>query len=360
MKKSFLVIALVALVSMLVSTGCSAPVEAPTTAPAPAPAPATTPQANAWPEVMTIATASSGSSSYVMAAALAKLIEEQLDIPVTVTSAGAAERARLVVQGEAELCMPNELLFYEATRGIGTFAKEGKLPLQYVCYTTPLYSMLMVRGKVDTFADLKGKRCMFDNPTAPQKLAEADALLEFHKMNRDDINLMKYSRAEEAYDAIRAGTADATIEISTPGGSAAIQELANAVDLTFLSLSDAELEHCTKAAPYLSGATLAAGTFKGQDQPVQVLAQGQCLVAHSDLPEDLVYAISKILMDSCGPDTPGDFTRYHTTFDWTLQDNVDTLLRKAGPFHPGVIKYLKERGVWTPDMDKIQAELEAL
>ena len=46
----------------------------------------------------------------------------------------------------------------------------------------------------------------------------------------------------------------------------------------------------------------------------------------------------------------GDFRQ------WT----PDRAVRFLGmPFHPGAIKYYRERGLWTPDMEKKQEELLA-
>jgi hypothetical protein len=314
----------------------------------------------AWPKVITIASSPQRSAGYFFAAALGKRIEDKLGIPVTVTVSIGASAARLVAKGEAEFALPNNVNFYTAVRGTGVFKKEGKLPLRYVTFTYPLLIHLMARNGIDSFPKLKGKRAMFDYPTAPQFMAEADALLKFHGMTRNDIILLKSTGGKDVSDALIAGTTDAGMRAGPGKGSPAIKNTATKVDLTFISLSDAEVKFISKEAPFLGPATIPAGTYKGQGQPVKTTSLGQNLVVHKDVPEDLVYEVAKILMDSVGKNTPGDFTKYHKALRWTLQNNVDQVHLKIGPFHPGVVRYLKERGVWTPKMDDIQAELLAL
>jgi TRAP transporter TAXI family solute receptor len=309
-----------------------------------------------WPKILTIATSPQGSTGYFFAAALGKRIEDKLGIPVTITVSIGAAAARLVAKGEAEFGIPNNVNFYTAVRGTGVFSKEGKLPLRYVTFTYPLFNHLMARKEIDSFPKLKGKRAMFDYPTAPQFMAEVDALLKFHGMTRNDLILLKSTGGGDVSDALIAGTVDAGMRGGSVGAPA-IKDTATKADLTFISLSDAEAQFVDKEAPFLEPATIPAGTYKGQDRPVKTVSLGTNLVARSDVPEDLVYEIAKILMDSVGKDTPGDFTQYHKALRYTLQDNVNQLYRRIGPFHPGVIKYLKERGVWTADMDRIQAEL---
>lgn len=313
-----------------------------------------------WPKVLTIASSPQRTAGYFFAAALGKRIEDKLGIPVTVTVSIGASAARLVAKGEAEFALPNNVNFYAAVRGTGVFEKEGKLPLRYVTFTYPLLIHLMTRKGINSFPALKGKRAMFDYPTAPQFMAEADALLKFHGMTRKDIVLLKSTGGKDVSDALIAGTTDAGMRAGPAKGSPAIKDTATKVGLTFISLSDSEVKFIIKEAPFLAPATLPAGTYKGQSQPVKTTSLGQNLVAHKDVPEDLVYEIAKILMDSVGKNKPGDFTQIHKALRWTLQNNVDQVHRKIGPFHPGMVKYLKERGVWTPKMDGIQAELLAL
>ncbi|MDP2643795.1 MAG: TAXI family TRAP transporter solute-binding subunit [Desulfobacterales bacterium] len=310
-----------------------------------------------WPKILTIASSPGGTAGNFLAAALGKQIEDKLGVPVTVTVSIGAAAARMVAKGEADLAVPNDVNFYNAVRGIGAFKKQGKLPLRYLTFTYTLLINLMARDGIDTFAKLKGKRVMFNYPTAPQFMAEGDALLKFHGMTRKDVVLLKSTGAKDVSDALVARTADAGMRAGPANGSPAIKDTARKVDLTFISLSKAEVDFVIKEAPYLSPATLPAGIYKGQAKAVKTTAIGQNLVIHRDIPDDLVFEIAKILMDSAGRNKPGNFTQYHKSLSWNLQDNVDQLYRRIGPFHPGVVRYLKTRGVWTPEMDQIQAEM---
>ena len=317
-------------------------------------------RSDSWPKVLTIASTPVQTTGYVVASALGKRIEEKLGIPVTVTVSIGNAAIRLVVKGSAELCQPNEFNFYHAVRGIGKLKQHGKAPLRYLTFTYPLYVAAMSREKITSFSDLKGKKCMFDYPAVPHYMMVTDALLEFHGMKKDDLVILKSMRGGDVSDALIARTADAGMRMSPPRGQPWLKELDRKMAVNFLPLSDEEINYVIKKHPFFFAGSLSAGTTKGQDQPIKTLGIGQNLVVHKDLPEDLVYEIAGILMDSCGKTTPGDFTKYRPSAAWTLQDNMDALTRKVGPFHPGVVKYLKDRGVWTSEHDRIQAEMEAL
>ena len=201
---------------------------------------------------------------------------------------------------------------------------------------------------------------MFDNPAYPQQFLMLDPLLKFHKMTRSDIVLIKFARAEEISDGLIAGTIDSGMRSTPPGGMAAMTDLVTKANLTFLSLSDDELAFVLKESGCFGKHVLPAGVYKGQDKPVQTTFHGNATIVRPDFPEDLAYAVLKILMDSVGKDTPGEFTKIHKSLDWTLDAQVKLVYQKLGPFHPGAIRYFKERGIWTAEMDKIQAEMEAL
>ena len=45
-----------------------------------------------------------------------------------------------------------------------------------------------------------------------------------------------------------------------------------------------------------------------------------------------------------------------STEQWTLEDTLNLQKPVYIPFHPGLIKYAKEMGKWTPELDTFQAK----
>ena len=102
-----------------------------------------------------------------------------------------------------------------------------------------------------------------------------------------------------------------------------------------------------------------AGTYKGQDKELKQPAISLFFACRDDLSDDLAYEISKILLEGCTLDSAGRFEKYHPDLDYTLKDIKNLALKSVAPFHPGAIRYLKEIGIWTQEMDKRQKELLA-
>jgi len=76
-------------------------------------------------------------------------------------------------------------------------------------------------------------------------------------------------------------------------------------------------------------------------------------IASENLSEEAVYAITKALWEN-----HKEFPAVHKLFKKCVPGNF--VSEKATiPYHPGAIKFYKEKGAWTADMDKLQKELLA-
>ncbi len=313
--------------------------------------------AKPWPSTMVIAVTDPGSTAYILGVTIAKQIEEKLKIRATVTVAGTEERLRLVARGEADIGFSaTDTSLDDAVRGVNTFAADGKQAVRYLLYQYPIPLTIIARADshITKIPDLRGKRFMYIYKGSPAEYV-IPALLEFHKMKPQDVTGLKMGTAAEGFNAILAGKADACVRLGARRGVGTIKEGAFKVDLVFLSLTQAEVDYVLKKYPFLGQFTMAPGIYKGQNHPVLTVTQGFHGIVHKDMPEDLAYAIAKILLDTSGPNTPGEFTKYHPDLDWTLESQKTGL--NLAPLHPGLVKYLKDRKVWTADMEKAQQNI---
>ena len=77
------------------------------------------------------------------------------------------------------------------------------------------------------------------------------------------------------------------------------------------------------------------------------------LIARDDLPDQAAYLVAKALWENYK-----DLGAIHVLLkDWT----TDKFVSKEAliPYHPGTIRFYKEKGVWTDEMAKLQESLLA-
>ena len=121
----------------------------------------------------------------------------------------------------------------------------------------------------------------------------------------------------------------------------AFSQLAIENDVTFLPLSDANIEAFTSAVPSMQPFTIPAGTYNGQDADVPSVAMWNFAIAHQNLPESLAYEITKLVLEN-----NERMQQIHASAVETLAENWET--NNFMPFHPGAVRYYEEIGITIP------------
>ena len=94
-----------------------------------------------------------------------------------------------------------------------------------------------------------------------------------------------------------------------------------------------------------------AGSYKGQNEDIPALYFGDSLIAYRDaIPDSLAYEIIKLLYENWDEfEVAHPASKYYTWENTTLVGSV--------PYHAGVIKYYKEKGIWGKKEDERQKRL---
>jgi TRAP transporter TAXI family solute receptor len=110
----------------------------------------------------------------------------------------------------------------------------------------------------------------------------------------------------------------------------------------FFTYTDDEIKKLKAAMPELSDSVIPKGTYKQLTEDHRTVGVYNFAIAHKDLPEDLVYGIVKSVLENNEQMVKG-----HAAAKETVLKNWErnTFL----PFHPGAVRYFKEKGVNVPD-----------
>jgi TRAP transporter TAXI family solute receptor len=90
-------------------------------------------------------------------------------------------------------------------------------------------------------------------------------------------------------------------------------------------------------APYVS-VTIPAGTYQGQTEDVQTAGVGNMLITSSDVPDEIVYQMTKALFENLDRMVAA----HAAAKGITLEHALDGL---PVPLHPGAERYYREVGL---------------
>ena len=287
---------------------------------------------------LVLATGGTAGTYYPFGGAMAKIWNSKVkDMNVTAQTTGAsAENVRLINKKEVELA-----LVQSDTLDFAFNAKEAfKEPLKGMSTIAVLYPEIIqvvvgAASPIKSIADLKGKKVGVGAPGSGTE-ANFRQLLDAYGMKKEDVNaqFLSFSESAEAYKDKHIDAFIVTAGIPNAG----IMDVATQNEIRILDVPADIIAKLTQKYPFLAGAKVPANTYKGQTAEVSTVAVTAVLIAGSQLKEDMVYNLTKALFEN-----QADLAAAHAK---GKELNIQTAAKGVSiPFHPGAVKYYKEKGV---------------
>jgi TRAP transporter TAXI family solute receptor len=204
-----------------------------------------------------------------------------------------------------------------------------------VLYPEVIQIVVKGDGPVKSFADLKGLKVGVGAPGSGTE-ANFRQLLDIYGMKKEEVRVQFLSFSESA-EQFKDRHIDAFI-VTAGIPNAAIMDVAVMQSIRILSIQDAKIAQLTKKYPFLSPVVIPANTYKNQSSQVKTVAVAAVLIASSELKEDVVYKLTKALFEN-QPELAASHAKGKELSLKTAATGVSI------PFHPGAIKYYKEKGV---------------
>lgn len=287
---------------------------------------------------LVLATGGTAGTYYPFGGAMAKIWNSKIkDMNVTAQTSGASgENVRLINKKEVELA-----LVQSDTLDFAFNAKEAfKEPLKGMSVIATLYPeivQVVVRADspMKTFADLKGKKIGVGAPGSGTE-ANFRQLMDAYGMKKEDVNGQYLSFSESA-EAFKDKHIDAFI-VTAGIPNAAIMDISTQNEVRILTIPADVSAKMIQKYPFLAAVKVPANTYKGLSADVPTVAVNAVLIAGSQLKEDMVYNLTKALFEN-----QADLAAAHAK-----GKELDIKYAVQGvsiPFHPGAVKYYKEKGL---------------
>jgi len=293
-------------------------------------------------QTLGIGTAPQGTIGYNMGSAIAKALAdvEKLQSRVQPYS-GSSAVFPLVNTGEMDLTVGNVLEAQEAANGEGPYAGRKQANLRIVAVIFPIQVGLFVKkdSPIRSIADLKGKRVTYGYTAQVTLKRVVDAILANGGIDNSDIRTALVPNVTRGADDFAEGKADAGFFAI---GAAKVTEVDKSTGgIRFLPLSDdpKAVARMQKNFSYSYVAEARPGpAFAGIAVPTKLMTYDYVVLAGAHVKDDVAYRVAKTLHQN--KPKLVESLRAFQGFDPQKMYKV-----MPAPFHPGALKYYREKGL---------------
>ncbi len=346
----------VVLIVSLILVGCAKPAPAPAPpvpAPTPTPTPAPTPPP-AKPAVISLYVGETGSSGYNRGVAIKTVVEEFSDVKVTLEQLVGAQFSEYMRKGEVDLAGYNAYDLANAYNGVAAFKELGPNRAMRNMFTTePTLASYQVRADsgIKTIQDLSGKKIYVDMPARPLLLYQVTRHLEYYGI-LDDVELLKWSDMSEGVQGVIEGRGDGFFTAITGQLAQLKQGVGDVVVLDFPERAIIEYVNEPVGSwvfQWMETRPLEVETY-GAPAGIHVTGWTLNYVIGETVADEAVYTMLKTLYEHYD-----ELVAVHK-HGGKIKKEV-ALAAAIMPYHPGAVKYYKEQGMWTSELEALQQEM---
>ena len=298
--------------------------------------------AHAQQKTMSIGTGGTGGVYYPLGGAVANVLSKNLpNVQATAeVTGGSVDNLKLIGAGKSELGFTMADAALDALKGEDKF-KSGKLPLQalLVVYPNRMHVVTVEGTGIQTMADLKGKRVSTGSPGSATEVM-AFRVIEAAGLDKDKDMKRERLGVAESVNAIKDRKIDAFFWV---GGipTAAVTDLAATPGLKMKLIDHGDLAEKMNAkyGKLYSPSKIKAGSYPGYDKDNSITEVWNLIVTGDKMSNEDAYTIVKTLVEK-----KADIVAVHKEAEsFSLDNQVQE--RSPIPFHPGALKYFKEKGI---------------
>lgn len=285
---------------------------------------------------------------------LAKVISERAPFQVKLrTSSGYLDT--MSNDGSVQLSMSVSVETHQSSHGLEQYKGRRQDKIRLVVGGPSLVLGFLVRKEApyQSVADLKGARVTGKYPGTKPAYWDGYAMFAGADMSWNDVKVVPVGDLGEGVRALIEGRADAAVCAARTG--LVQQANASTKGVRFLPLPEGKeaAAKMWKAVPGFYPVVLKAGSALGVDRDMSLGAKDVYLISGTKTDPAVVYEVTKILwnhMDAA--------YSIHPSFrQWTHEKMLKTDV--TIPYHEGAIRFYKEIGKWTPELEKRQEALLA-
>ncbi|MFC1893776.1 TAXI family TRAP transporter solute-binding subunit [Chloroflexota bacterium] len=294
-----------------------------------------------------------GGSMYVIGAGLSTVIDRYLPSTKVITQSfpSSVPQTDALAKGELDVALQVVGQWYLCTLGLEEYKEWGPRPVRvlgmgsssvHAFFTTP-------DTGIKTIQDLAGKKVAYISAVSKIATDVDKYTMEFYGV-LDNVESLKRGGLNSAANQLIEGKIDA---YAGPLGSH-FEILKAAKGAVIIGIPPDAVAYVNEKVPTMQASSeVAPKGLYGIEQDTPVLALPHTMAVNRDCSEELAYAITKAVYDH--PKELADI--HHMVGRFTIERTLQFPSPVA--YHPAAIKYYKEKGVWTAELDNLQQKLLA-
>lgn len=306
------------------------------------------------PKDLVIGTLTPGTTHYLGASAVAKVVGAHTPMRVTIEATrGPIVWLPRMDEGKIDVGTFSTIDGYYAARGLAPLYKKP-LPWLRTLQAVPLFNVGIIVRKaspMSTLSDLKGKRIAWGYAGIPAAMINVEAVLRSVGLTSKDLDTrVSVPSFDDGLTAFAEGRVDAAFA-GAPTVTR-LRELDAAFGIRWLQ-GDCSPEGKRRVTEFIPGTTMLKypGGYGALKEETCLLAHYMNLAVSKALPQDVVHAVTKALWEHMEETHPihVDFKRL-----WTRET---VMAGQSIPFHPGAVRFYREARVWTPALEQHQQRM---
>ena len=278
-----------------------------------------------------------GGSWYPLGGAIADAFQKSIPgVSIAVSPGGGVGNVEGIETGKCEIGFSNSSSGVDGVLGRPPFKKKMGTVRQ-MANLYPQYFQMVVRedSGIKTVADLKGK-VISPGPKGHTGEFAARQVLQVYGLSYKDMSKVHHVGYNDTVALMKDGHCDAWLLCTTVPASS-IMDLASTRKIRLLTLPEDKIKAMQKLNAGYIPRLIRKGTYQGVDYDVPGFGFFTHLIASSKLPDDLVYKMTKAMVES--------LPRFGDVVKAMKGLTAEDLALDIGiPFHPGAMKYYKEVG----------------
>lgn len=294
-------------------------------------------------KTLQIASAAPGGGFSALATPLAAFWEKDVGMPVVVSSSrGSTENVALLERGEVTFGMITAASQAQAWNGEKPFKKQYRNGrLMFAFYPSMAFFYTRADSPINSVNDLKGKRVGL-GPSASVWDFYMGRILAAHGLQKGKDYTAVYAGWRDLATQIGDGTLDAATALETIPAPYQMGEErgVKALQMHPAAMDKAVADYWYYFKGSIKAKHLPKGHKGGEFKTVGWM--GPYMIAKKDLPDDLVYKLTKSFHRHIK-----DLNKSVNLYRWLADDvKIATMPLRNVEWHPGATKYWKEVGLW--------------